>query len=263
MRRGPYVTQARLSELRSALDDQDHQILDIVGRFRLVTGTQLTRIFTAGSPGELRSMQRRTRRLVQWQVLDRLHRRVGGVRAGSAGQIFRLGAASRRLQEIDQRPSSREPGERFVTHTLEITELFVQLTDAERAGDLRLVRFDPEPIAWRRWNGPSGETRWLRPDAFCVVEHERTRSFWFIEIDMATETIPTVLRKMNRYADYLTTGTEQDRLGGVFPRVLWHAPGQADRSRQLAEAATAAKGPDGLHVTTGLLDGVRGPPAAA
>lgn len=263
MTRQAYLTKTRLADLRSSLTPQDQQILDLIARFRLVSGNQLTRLFTDGESAGLRGMQRQTRRLVEWQILDRLERRVGGVRAGSAGHIYRLGIAGRRLREIDGRPASREPGPRFVAHTLEITELYVQLVQHQAQGELRLVRFDPEPIAWRRWNGSSGETHSLRPDGFCIIERDRTRSFWFLEIDMATEVRSTILRKMNRYADYLQSGTEQHRLGGVFPRVLWHAPGLPDRREQLNQIARTARGPDGLHVTTGLLDSVKRPPNAA
>ncbi|MEM9520399.1 MAG: replication-relaxation family protein [Actinomycetota bacterium] len=263
MTRSAYLTKARLSELRSILDSLDNDILDTVGRFRLVNGNQLTHLFTDGTPASVRAMQRRTRRLVEWQVLDRLERRVGGVRAGSAGYIYRLGTAGRKLREIDGRPASREPGSRFVAHTLEITEVYVQLIHLHKTAQLRLVRFDPEPIAWRTWTGPSGEKNSLRPDGFCIVERDRTRSFWFIEIDMATEVSSTILRKMNRYIAYLETGIEQQKLSGVFPRVLWHAPGLPQRSHTLATIARSARGPNGLHVTSGLTDGVRGPPAAA
>lgn len=38
-----------------------------------------------------------------------------------------------------------QPGLAFHRHTLAITELYVQLVEADRAGTVELVRFDPEP----------------------------------------------------------------------------------------------------------------------
>ena len=43
---------------------------------------------------------------------------------------------------------------------------------------------------------------------------------WFIELDRATESLPTVLRKCAQYERYQASGREQQRRG-VFPAVLW------------------------------------------
>ena len=65
MTRQAYLTKTRLADLRSSLTPQDQQILDLIARFRLVSGNQLTRLFTDGESAGLRGMQRQTRRLVE------------------------------------------------------------------------------------------------------------------------------------------------------------------------------------------------------
>ena len=66
---------------------------------------------------------------------------------------------------------------------------------------------------------------------------------WFIEIDLGTESIPTLLKKCREYEAYRQTGIEQDRHGG-FPIVIWSIthpnPAKAVRRRQALAAAIAA-----------------------
>jgi hypothetical protein len=46
---------------------------------------------------------------------------------------------------------------------------------------------------------------------------------WLLEIDMATESLPTIHAKARRHLDYWRSGTAQ-RAGSVTPRVLWVTP---------------------------------------
>ena len=96
-----------------------------------------------------------------------------------------------------------------------------------------------EPLSWRRYTGPGGEAHLIRPDlTACVVGHDAEGVFedrWFLEVDMGTESIPTVLAKCRRYQAYYRTGIEQ-AAHGAFPRVLWilHGPHAVERHRALA-----------------------------
>ena len=44
---------------------------------------------------------------------------------------------------------------------------------------------------------------------------------WFIEVDLNTENIQTILEKCRRYYDYYRSDTEQRMHGDVFPLVVW------------------------------------------
>jgi hypothetical protein len=80
------------------------------------------------------------KRLVDWHILLPLPRRVGGSLRGSARLAYALDTAGERLlrlrrnlrrdEERIRRPGT--PGERFVQHTLAVTELFVQLVERSR-----------------------------------------------------------------------------------------------------------------------------------
>ena len=77
-----------------------------------------------------------------------------------------------------------------------------------------------EPAAWRRYIGPAGEQRLLQPDLATVVRTHDYVDRWFIEVDLGTESLPTVLKKCGQYETYRASGIEQDTLH-AFPLVIW------------------------------------------
>jgi hypothetical protein len=73
---------------------------------------------------------------------------------------------------------------------------------------------------------------------------------WFVEVDRASESLPTIRRKCQLYADYYQSGVEQAKSGGVFPRVCWSVPDElrAERMRQIIDSDRAL--PERLFVVT-------------
>lgn len=221
------VTQTFVDELRERLGDRDWQLLEIVDRLGTVSAGQLRRIHWP-RPNQHRTARRRLQQLSELRILGRLSRRIGGVRAGSDGHIYRLDVAGRRLlgYPLSRRPHT--PGRKFLNHALGVSEIYTEAIEAERHTDLEVIAFATEPACWREW--ASGI---LKPDAHLVtaigdVEHHR-----FIEIDCATESSATLIRKAATYETYLATGLEQEQLG-IFPSVLWIVPSHRRRS-QLAD----------------------------
>jgi hypothetical protein len=194
-----------------------------------------------------RAARRTLSRLTKVGVLQRLDRRIGGVRAGSSGIVYRVGPAVLRLLG-NARRSSDEPGLHHMLHTLSVAELFVRLKLTERDGRATVHLFHPEPECWRRYTGPHGEPVALKPDAFCDISLDGRRRLWFIEVDRGTVSTATLRQKLARYREYLETGTEQAVRHGTFPRVVWTAPhaGRADHLRQLFNDENARVGAE-LH----------------
>ncbi len=248
-------TKAGMAHAEESLTAGDWELLRSVHTFRLLTGDQLQRLFHDGSQAGGRASRRQLLRLSKLDVLARLDRRIGGVRGGSAGYIYSSGLAGQRLLNVGSRPRRhKEPGWPFLRHTLSISELYVQTIELTRdSGDAELLRFDPEPHAWRS-QAQLGEELHLRPDAFVILDRGEARQLWFIEIDLGTESRPVIRKKMAQYLTWLETGHEQQQLG-AFPRVLWHTPDDHRRAH-LQQLAEEAAGPAGLHTTTGLLDGL-------
>lgn len=223
---------ARARTLARRLTDRDRQILRSLAEFRLMTGQHLGRLHVDGQTPATAARRRRSvlQRLADYGAIQRLERRIGGIRAGSDGQLYALtplGLTALRLTDPDT-PAHRvrligdtAPG--FQDHLLAITELYVELHDADDGHDIELLDFQTEPAAWRRFTGPAGEDISLKPDGFVSLGLGALEQRSFIEVDLATESLNVILRKCRRYLEYWQTGSEQ-AAHGVFPRVWWLVP---------------------------------------
>lgn len=228
-------------QVRERLSDRDLAILGSLRQLRLLTGKQLRRLHFPGGQTITRGRKMRTAvtRLLSLRLVVRLSRRVGGVRAGSEGQVIGLSGLGHAVLDVGDHNAPRRRGVSdtklaFQSHVLAVSELHVSLAEHERAGHAELLEFAAEPGCWRRFSGIGGQRITLKPDAYLrlgVGEYELSS---FIEQDMATESLPTISRKLGVYVSYWRTGHEQHE-HGVFPLVWWLVP---DVAR--LEAITAA-----------------------
>ncbi len=209
---------------------RDRAIVGTVARLRLVSGAQLERLhFHDLSPSARARVRRRVlARLVAWRVLLTLERRIGGVRAGSSGLVFALDTAGVHLApRVDGvRDGARRaelPGVAFVGHTLAVSELYVSVMELGRAAGVEVTAFDSEPRSW--W--PNGLGGWLKPDAYLSVATADYADAWWVEMDMGTEHLPTIRRKLRTYLDFAQRG--QAGPSGVMPRVLVSVPDERRR----------------------------------
>lgn len=229
-----YVTAGRVAELERSLSERELAIVATLDRVRLATGEHLLRLH--GSSGTRRSairgMQRTLVRLLSLRVVARLDRTVGGVRAGSSGHVYALDAAGQRIASGCGPAGGRKlrrpwtPGAAFVAHQLAVTEVYVSLREAERAGTFDLLDFWAEPLCWRTFTGLGGARTVLKPDAFVRVGLAKIEDLYFLEVDRATQSLPAIERKAAAYRRYFQTGREQERWG-VFPKVLFLVPTEA------------------------------------
>lgn len=231
------ISSSRLDHIASQLTDLDRDLVYGVTRLRLVTGDQLERLFwPGGTEAQGRAARRALRRLVTWRILDRLPRLVGGVRAGSSGFIYCLGPAGHRLMRRQGFTAQRlaVPGDRFIAHTLAVTEVVVGLHVAQQVGDIDIIEVQTEPTCWRGFLDAYGSRVMLKPDLFCRLGSGAYEDRWTIEVDMATESKSTVATKSRRYVDYYRSGIEQKE-HGVFPRTVWAVPSD-HRAKQIRTA---------------------------
>lgn len=240
--------------MRERLSVRDMAIIAQVAELRLMSARQIQAIHFPGSEHDneqaaTRARQRVLERLCRERLLIRLERRIGGLRAGSAGLVLALGPVGQRvLARAGPRRRSHEPTLRFVDHTLAIAQLVVDVSLAARQGRLDVLDCQAEPQSWREFSGPGGR-RLLRPDAFLVLGVGEFELCWFIEVDRSSEGVPVVVRKCRLYADYYQSGKEQAS-GGVFPRVCWIVPDET-RAERLRQAITRDRQlPAGLFVVT-------------
>lgn len=245
-----YVTEARLAQLGRRLGERELAVVSTLDRVRLATTRQVQQLHFIG--GSKRTNLRRTQavlaRLVALRVVARLDRVVGGVRAGSSGYVYSLDVAGQRLASACGPAGGRRlrkpwtPGGAFVGHQLAVTELYVQLREVERKRPLALLTFDAEPLAWRTFTGIGGARAVLKPDAFVRVGLGDYEDAYFVEVDRATQSTTAIARKLGAYRRYFATGREQERLGGVFPQVLFLVP--SDQRREVLEDLLTRQAPE-------------------
>ena len=255
-----YVTAEQLARVAETLSERDWLIVQTMACVKVATARQLERLHFDSDGSASASARHRRRvlaRLVDLRVLARLDRRIGGVRAGSAGFVYGFDVVGQRLPGFQRgdgiswrRPWT--PGISFLQHRLAITELYVWLVEAERTGMGELLDFVAEPDCWRSFSGPGGGRVVLKPDAFVRVAAEGYEYVWFVEVDRGAESRPTLKAKCQRYIAYWLSGREDTR-NAVFPAVIWLVP-NGRRADALAEVLDQLPPDSRVLFRIGLFD---------
>lgn len=247
-----------LVRLRRSLSERDLEIVASLAECRYLSARQLQRWhFPVGDGGHTAAgADRVARRVMARHVRDglavRLQRRIGGVRAGSSGFVYGLGAIGQRVLELPgARRRTFEPSLAFLDHTLAVAEIVVALIEADRSRQIELLDVQTEPHCWRRLPD-SGDSR-LKPDLRLTLATTDRELHWFVEVDRGTVHSPAILRKCHSYVAYFQSGREQDRTG-VFPVVVWLTP--PERVAGLRDAIASDTGlPTKLFTVSALEQG--------
>ena len=244
------VGPAHVEWVSQRLTDRDWKIVESVNVVRLLTGQQIERLFfedVAAVRSRIASSSRALQRLVAWRVLVPLPRRVGGAGRGSTSLAFALDSTGQRLMrerllEAGQLPRVRRPGvptERTVRHALAVSEALVSLTESAREHGFAVEKFVAEPASWWR-NGLGG---FIKPDAYAVLTYGKVVDHWWLELDLATESLPTLKHQLASYVDFWDRG----QLGPseVMPRVAVAAT-TPERQQAIARVAEGLPDPPDL-----------------
>jgi hypothetical protein len=222
-----------VSELLQMVTDRDLLILKDLEQLRLLSTRQIQRLrFTdhISAASATRTTVRVLDRLEHRGLITRLPRRVGGSQRGSAATVWQLAATGERLLRRMSGHESRrryvEPSPQFTAHTLAVADIAVQVFEATYRDDFDLLELEAEPECWREFQNSVGGREWLKPDLFLVTANAEVESHAFVELDLATEHLPAVLRKCETYHRYRQTGQEQTARD-LFPAVVWIVPTQA------------------------------------
>jgi hypothetical protein len=241
--------RASLDTLIADMTERDYAVLHDVEKYRLVTTKQVQRLhFDGGHPtgvAAARACNRTLARLRDAGVLHALQRRIGGARAVSAGFVWYVGPAGERLLQYRNpgmhrgRRNYREPSRHFVDHTLAICELAVLVTEAARhevPSGLEILDLQTEPASWQQSLSRFGAVQALKPDLRLVTASGDYERHWFIEVDMATEHLPVIVRQCMAYEAFRATGRYQAS-HGLFPAVVWVVPTEQRRTQLRARLA--------------------------
>lgn len=242
------VGSRRLDRLRAELTPRQHAVLRSLNALHFATTRQLERLHFQGDGltplSATRTATRTLERLHRAGLADRLDRRIGGRRAGSASFVWHLSPAGARLLDLPTRKHRYEPGLSHLAHVLEVADVVVRLHERCRTDAVELLRVEAEPTCWRRYLTPQGHQRWLKPDLAVILGVGTQARHWFLEVDRATEDIPRLQRKMGRYVTAWHDGGIQ-AAAGVFPGVLWIVP-TSDRRRAIEAAIGKLVAPTGM-----------------
>ena len=231
MSRPQRVRLPHVERLLATLSARDWAIISSLDCVRFASGLQLERL-------HFYDLGIRSRSVKRWHVLKRLavarvlmpvERRIGTALHGSDKLCYVLDSAGERLIRLRMNAQAagsatrrpRVPGDRYVAHTLAVTEVYVALVELSRVGGFVLEAFTVEP----RW--PNGSGGYLGPDAYARLSRNGEYYSWWIEADLATESLPTLRRKLLAYLDYAERG--QAGPDGVVPWVLIGVPTEARR----------------------------------
>ena len=244
------LTTAQLDRLRSQLTTRDERILSFMRKLRYMKTDHVRRLFYPQSDTDtLHACKVRTmknlNRLMEWGLIARFEKRVGGVRAGSEGIIWYVTEAGARLLVLgtefqNQRKRLLEPLPNFMRHTLAVTETFVRIVEiCQDDPVMKLKHIEVEPSCWREYR-KGDKTMSLRPDLYARTVTGEYFDHMFIEMDLSTEPPFAVVEKCRRYHDYYKTGAEQKK-SGAFPLVVWIVPDEARKQRLEEEIRFAFK----------------------
>lgn len=243
------MTALRVQKLELHLTDRDIRILEDLEQFRLLTTRQIQRLHLPAKPlgshvtisAATRGTTRILNRLEDLDAIERLERRIGGLKHGSALTIWHIGGAGERYLRARRGDTARrryhQPNAPFIAHTLAIAEVATALREQVSVGRFELLELASEPACWRAFTGPGGQVLTLKPDLFAITADARTETHSFIEIDLDTEHPSAVVRKCRLYQQYFRTGIEQ-QAQGLFPAIVWIVP-TMKRARTLQEAIAA------------------------
>jgi len=242
------VGPRKLDRLRGELTPRQHALLRSLSELHFVTTRQLERLhFQDGGLTPLSATRTATRTLEHLHragLADRLDRRIGGSRAGSASFVWHLSPAGARLLDLPTRKHRYEPGLSHLAHVLEVADIVVRVHECCRTDAVELLRVEAEPTCWRRYLTPQGHQRWLKPDLAVILGVGAQARHWFLEVDRATEDIPRLQRKMGHYLAAWNDGGIEAAVG-VFPGVLWIVP-NSDRRRAIEAAISKLAAPAGM-----------------
>ena len=221
-----YLNSARIEELKRDMSPKELTIITSLNELRQASASQIGRLhFPSGSDRNRRlTLQAMTER----GLLTRSDRVVGGQRHGSAGYVYAVGVAGRRVLAEHNGVRVRQGsavGAHFLAHTLAVTELAVRLHEAERNGFVEILEYQGEPHCWRRYPGPGGAQVVCKPDAFIRLGLGVFSDSYFLEVDRGFEAPSTLAKKATEYSRYWASGIEQS-WRGVFPKVLWTTPNE-------------------------------------
>lgn len=234
------ISRQYLIDLSARLDSKNFEILETIFKSKFMTASQIQRIFfteNSNNSHNLRTCNRRLKKLQGHGIIDCLERRIGGARAGSRGSVWTITSAGYQLLKLDNlelkasRRRLMEPSILFLEHTLAISEAYTRLKELDRQKKIELLEVQHEPRSWRTYLD-KGVATYLKPDLYVSLALDEYVDHYFLELDRATEPPSKCIVQAKRYVLYANSGIEaRQNENGVFPFVVWIVPNEKRREQ--------------------------------
>lgn len=210
------LSAGRRAWVAERLSSRDKLVLDWLARLRLATGRQLEVLCFAGLQVTSQPVVRGRvlGRLTRWGLLEIVDHRVGGSARGSASPTYRLTSGGQTFVASALARPTRPYTDRFTAHTLATAQLAVDLSLAVAGTSVTLEAFETEPASW----APDGLGNYLKPDAYVCLQDSTTRLHTWAEIDLGSESMPALERKLRTYLDFVNRGQRGPQ--NLVPQVL-------------------------------------------
>jgi hypothetical protein len=245
---GGRVSAARAAAVIRGLSPLQREVARTVAMVRVASGRQLQRLHFGESTAAARRAGRTLKRLTDQRVLGRLPRQVGGVRAGSAGFVYRLDVVGQSLTAYGRGRRPWQVGSEFTAHGLLVAECYVRLVEVARESPIDLGEYRVEADAWWAFTGEHGAT-YLKPDALAVILNGPYEDRWWLEVDNDSENPGRIARKAEQYARAFRLGATGHE---PFPKVLWVCTSEQRRRSVARGLRTLAAGDRQLFQTCTL-----------
>lgn len=206
------------------LQERDYAILQDVGRYRLLTTSQIEALRQADSKQGLRfpsrlTLTRRLKLMFHHGYVQRIARPLS---QGSLEPVYVLdGLGSRALQrhfgDTNVKARSALPKSLALGHLLSVNQFRLALEVACKATSYRDESSRVELAQWQGGDvvkfavqlaakGERTQTVRLIPDGFFSLRSRGQRLFYFLEADKGTESLPVLLAKCRAYYAYWQSG---------------------------------------------------------
>lgn len=225
------ISRPQLEELWRRVSVRDCSILDSLKKYRFMTSDHIKRLhFRDGSTdnANLRAANRAMKKLQEYGLVTHLDRRIGGLHAGSSALIWHLTEAGDRFLRLghdERRKRYTTPSWAFVGHILAVTELAVKIMESSFNDGITALELEVEPKCWRKYSG-YWKTIELKPDMYLVLRDDNCQCYYYIEVDLGTESLPKLLKKCQVHVDYASIGNDLKRTDNITPVVVWIMPDQ-------------------------------------
>jgi len=196
------------SDALASVTDLDRQLITAVSSQRVLTQTQLERLFVS-VPG--RTLRYRTERLTRHGLLGRSRPYRDKGSAPFHYWPTRVADAFARGEPVPHGGERPEPNPAFLAHAAGLSELYVLLAAQAPTYGLRLRGFQREGEAREPFRA-DGRARALAPDALIDVEDEQGRQLLaFVELDLGTMSHARLKTKAAGYAAYAAEAAWAER----------------------------------------------------